>query len=190
MTWKNISLGILFIAFIVGGRILFKDLMKGPTVASFQESDWKTRDYEGITMDSPFELVKEEEDFLIAMYPLAGEAFTYYYETRPITFMLNKTTLNPSFPADIDETAEILALTIEQVEGVTDFTYSVIPIRKHNSDGRRLIGSFNMEGDDSEIVADFFIINSRMIQIIAINLMNEENQLIRDRIMNSLKIVI
>jgi hypothetical protein len=104
-----------------------------------------------------------------------------------LTIYLNKSEFTPLFPVNIDSAAIGAISTIEKLEGAPILSYLIEPINKHGIKGRRLIALSNRAGDYTEIFAELYADKYTLIQIITIVPNQEENRLLRTRILSSLE---
>jgi hypothetical protein len=188
MTWKNIGSVILIVIGFIAFKYGYKVITEGPEIASFEEIDWKNSAYENVTLDAPFELDYMEMEIPFTMQSLVSEVKFFEYESRALVVFVAKFVYNPGIPVDIDGAVAGAMAELEGDEGVEDFKFDVIPLRKNNVDGRKVTGNFKTEEGDKEFILEIYVKKSKLIQVLIANTSHAENRAIRNRIFESLSV--
>jgi hypothetical protein len=157
-----------------------------PLTVSFEEKDWQLHGYEDITLKSPFQLISGEENVISKLAPGVGKSIQYSYSSRAMSVYLSKMEYNPLFPVNLDSAAVTALQTIEKLEGAPTLSYIVEPIKKNGIRGRRILALSTRDGDNVEVIAELFADKLKLIQIMIIAPIYEENKLVTTRMLSSL----
>ncbi len=184
---KKISMVLILILSLAGGKYAYDALFGDKVQASFDESDWNEKTYLGVSFQSPFELSSTEIELPASVKQRVKLFSTYKYEQKAFAFFVSVIEINADIPIDLDNAVKGAVGNMRTGEGITDYTYNVAEITKWFLEGRMVTDKMKVKGKDCEFVAELYKKNSRMLQLIWTNLAYPENREVRDRIFKTMK---
>lgn len=188
MTWKHVSLIVIFILFFIGGKIAYNALFGESDTCSFEESDWKKQTYLGVSFEAPFELSTMNIPLPEEVKKLINKFDTYEFHNTPIGMAVSVCEYKEGTPANIDGSVQGAVQNMQAAKGVTDFKYEVTTVDKGYLQCRRIVGTMKLDKKDAEFISEIYLGNMKLLQIMWENLNYAENRAVRDRILKSIKI--
>jgi hypothetical protein len=190
MSAKHILTIILFAVGFIGGKYAWDKLFSESEIVSFEDSDWGRKQILGVRFESPFDLSETEVDLPNSIKQYIKIMKTYQYDAQALSLFISRVEYNDGIVTDIDGAVNGAVQNMKASKGVSDFTYDVKPITKNFLTGRLLQGTCKIKGKEAEFVGELYKKDSKLLQILSMNLSHEENREARGRIMKSMKITL
>ena len=188
MTTQRVLSILLFAVGIFAGKLAYDEFFGESEVASFDELDWTPSDRVGVRYEAPFELAPMDLELPEHIKVYVKEMSSYHYESKPLAFFVSRAEYQPGIKLDIEGAVNGAVQNMQAQKGITEFTYEASKVTKDFIEGRLIKGTCKVNGEDAEFIAQIYIKNVKMLQIITMNLSFPENREIRDRILKSIRI--
>ena len=188
MSTKTIVSIIAVILGFVIGKLAYDYFFSESDTVSFDQGDWQSRSYLDFTFEAPFELTPADVDLPPAVKKFVSKTEMAKYDTRALSFIINRTEYIDGTPTDIDGAVRGAMANMKLANGVTDFEYESSTANRDSLEGRSMKGTFKLKGHDTEFNGRIYKLKTRLWVLICVNLVKEENRAARERVMKSVKL--
>ncbi len=182
---------LIIVAFIAGALLVvlaYRTFFNEPDIAEFDNADWSSRTYCRVRCESPFELTVKEIELPENVRRVLKSMDSYAYESDAIALFISRADYVDGTPLSIDGAVRGSMANMELGGECKNLEY-----RTRNADAgamqtRIVGGSFLKNGKMADFDARYYLVGTELYQIMCINLQHDENKMIRERIMKSIRV--